>query len=362
MEVGICTYFQHPDFLDEKDGEPIGVSDAEIYRNELQIIGDAEQLGFDSVWCVEHHFGGYTMTPDVGAFLSYMAGRTTRIKIGSMVFVLPWHHPVRVAETVSMLDNLSQGRLVLGIGRGLGRVEFDGMGVPMAESRERFVEAAQLVLNGLEDGYVEFAGEYYQQEKRWLRPVPTASFRHRTYAAAVSPESMRIMAELGVGILIIPQKPWPTVIDELDKYREMYLDANGVPAPPTIVASMVFCDEDAARADEMGAEHMMKYYATVMKHYDLAGTHFADTKGYEYYDAASVENRRRGEDQAARFYADLQVRGTPDQCVDQIAEIKEMLGCQTFVGIFSYSGLSLDESLRNRDLFVSKVQPRIKAL
>ncbi len=82
----------------------------------------AEPLGFQSIWGVEHHFTDYTMCPDVLQFLTYMAGRTTRAELGSMVVVLPWHDPMRVAEEVSMLDHISSGRLILGLGRGAGKV------------------------------------------------------------------------------------------------------------------------------------------------------------------------------------------------------------------------------------------------
>src|SRR5258706_1999543 len=100
--------------------------DAEVYRQELRLGDLAEPLGFDSVWGVEHHFTDYTMCPDVLEFLTFIAGRTRKVQLGSMVVVLPWHDPLRVAEQVSMLDHMSDGRFILGIGRGLGRVEFEG--------------------------------------------------------------------------------------------------------------------------------------------------------------------------------------------------------------------------------------------
>ena len=84
------------------------------------------------------------MCPDVLQYLTYFAGRTERIQLGSMVVVLPWHDPLRVAEQVIMLDHMSNGRFILGIGRGLGRVEFEGFGVNQEDSRAIFVEAAQM--------------------------------------------------------------------------------------------------------------------------------------------------------------------------------------------------------------------------
>ena len=206
MNVGMAVIFQNP-----FDARP----DREVYADELRLADLADPLGFDSIWGVEHHFTDYTMCPDVLQFLTFMAGRSARLGLGSMVVVLPWHDPLRVAEQVTMLDNLSGGRLILGIGRGLGRVEFEGFRVPMEESRPRFVEGAAMLLRGLEDGACEADGALVRQPRKALRPAPFRSFRGRTYAAAVSPESMRIMAELGVGILVIPQKPWEVVTAEL---------------------------------------------------------------------------------------------------------------------------------------------------
>src|SRR5437899_1558349 len=210
MQVGMAAVFQNP--FDTR-------ADREVYQSDLRLADLAEPLGFESIWGVEHHFTDYTMCPDVLQFLTYMAGRTRTVGLGSMVVVLPWHDPLRVAEQVAMLDHMSNGRLILGLGRGLGRVEFEGFRVPMEESRQRFVESAEMLLRGLEDGHCEYDGTFIKQPRKAIRPKPFRTFRGRTYAAAVSPESMRIMAELGVGILIIPQKPWDTVTAELAEYR-----------------------------------------------------------------------------------------------------------------------------------------------
>ena len=107
MHVGMASIFQNP-------GKH--TTDREVYENGLRLACLAEPLGFDSVWTVEHHFTDYTMCPDPLQFLTYMAGRTSRVQLGSMVVVLPWHDPMRVAEQVSMLDHMSDGRFILGLG------------------------------------------------------------------------------------------------------------------------------------------------------------------------------------------------------------------------------------------------------
>ena len=105
MQVGMASIFQNP-------GRH--TTDREVYEQDMRLACLAEPLGFDSVWTVEHHFTDYTMCPDPLQFLTYMAGRTARVQLGSMVVVLPWHDPMRVAEQISMLDHLSGGRLILG--------------------------------------------------------------------------------------------------------------------------------------------------------------------------------------------------------------------------------------------------------
>src|SRR5574341_1504101 len=207
MHVGMGVIFQ---------GEGEGRTDRNVYRNELRFADLAEPLGFESLWGVEHHFTDYTMCPDVLQYLTYFAGRTQHIQLGSMVVVLPWHDPLRVAEQVVMLDHMSNGRFIFGIGRGLGRVEFEG-------------------------------------------------FRGRTYAAAVSPESSEIMARLGIGLLIIPQKPWDMVADELNAYRRIFRDVNGTDAPPPIVGAWIYCDENAERAAEYGRRYVAAYWHSVVR-------------------------------------------------------------------------------------------------
>lgn len=354
MQVGTGVIFQNPQRK---------LSDGEVYRQELRLGDLVEPLGFDSLWGVEHHFTDYTMCPDVLQYLAYFAGRTRTITLGSMVVVLPWHSPVRAAEEISMLDNMCEGRFILGIGRGLGRVEFEGLGVPMGESRERFVEAAEIILGGLENGYVEYDGKHYKQPRRDIRPEPVRSFKGRTYAAAVSPESVEIMARLGVGVLIIPQKPWNEVQAELKTYREVFELVNARPAPPTVCAGWVFCDKDAGRAEEMARKYICGYFDSVMEHYELEGAHMQKTKGYEYY-AKNAQLMQAAGEMGRKFMYDMflgvQFWGTPEQIYEKIMATRGMIGCDTFSGVFSYAGMPYAEAERNMRLFASEVMPELK--
>ena len=351
MRIGMAAIFQNP------HNQQL---DHDVYRNDLRLARLAEPLGFDSVWSVEHHFTDYTMCPDVLQFLSYVAGTCERIQLGSMVVVLPWHDPMRVAEQVSMLDHMSGGRLILGIGRGLGRVEFEGFRIPMAESRGRFVESAQMILQGLERGYCEYEGQFIKQPRKDIRPAPFKTFKGRTYAAAVSPESVQIMAQLGVGILIIPQKPWDTVAAELNEYRAAYRALNAAEPPATVVAGWTFCDPDPERARAMAVRYIGGYWQTVLRHYELAGDHLRQTHGYEYYGKIAEMVQQHGSEGVTEFFLNLQVWGTPEQCYQRVLDIRSRVGCDTFVGVFSYAGMPAEEAERNLRLFASAVLPELR--
>lgn len=353
MHVGTAVIFQNTDK---------SRSDRAVYADDLTLVDAVEPLGYESVWAVEHHFTDYTICPDPYQFLSYCAGRTTTAKLGSMVVVLPWHDPLRVAEEISMLDNLSGGRVVLGIGRGAGKVEFDGFRQSMEDSRPRFVEAASAVLEALESGFIEADGEFVKQPRTPIRPAPFETFRGRTYAAAVSPESSRIMAKLGIGILVIPQKPWDAVEAELGAYRDLFRATNGAEAPPPVTAGWVFCDEDKERAAEMAVKYIGGYWQTVLEHYQFAGEHLKNMKGYEYYGKFAEAIARHGADAATQFFVDLQIWGTPKMCYERIREISDRTGADSFVGVFSYAGMPITEAQRNMRLFAEAVAPRLKGL
>lgn len=352
MHVGMSTFFQN---LTGK------YTDQEVYRHEISMADMAEPLGFDSVWAAEHHFDHYTMCPNVAQMLTYLAGRTTRVKLGSMVMVLPWHDPVRLAEEVSVLDTISGGRTILGIGRGLGRIEFKGFRAEMGQSRERFVEYAEAILNALETGYIECDGQYFKQPRTAIRPFPFQSFRGRVYAAAVSPESARIMARLGIGILIIAQKPWDKTIAELDNYRQIYREINGVEAPKPLLVSFIACNEDAATAEEMHKKYIRGYSRSALDHYEFHNAGLADIKGYEYYGALAKNIEKHGIDSFVNFLADLQVWGTPEQVYQRLIEYQKLADYGGVVGVFSFGGMPHDLARENMQLFAEKVMPRLKA-
>ena len=199
MEVGLLAIFQN--YLGRG-------SDADMVAGEMRMGALAEPLGYDKIWAAEHHFTDYSAIPDNIQYLSYLAGRTDRIKLGTGAVIVPWNDPLRVVERIALLDHLSDGRAVLGLGRGLARVEYESFGVDMSESRERFDEAASMIVSALETGFIEGDGPFYPQKRTEIRPRPRADFKDRLYCVGQSPVSVIEAANLGARLMIFSQEPW----------------------------------------------------------------------------------------------------------------------------------------------------------
>jgi alkanesulfonate monooxygenase SsuD/methylene tetrahydromethanopterin reductase-like flavin-dependent oxidoreductase (luciferase family) len=353
MEVGLGLSFSNI---------ASGMTDSEVYAGELALAAAAEDAGFDSIWTPEHHFDGYMMTPNVPQFLSWVAGQTKRIKLGTMVMVLPWHDPVRVAESFILLDHMSEGRAILGIGRGLGKNEFEGFGLDISESRGRFREYAGAIINALETGVMECDGQYLKQTRVELRPRPYKSFRGRVYASAVSPESIKLMTELDVGLLVIAQKPWDKVTGDLVTYRQGFLNANGTPPAKPIFAVFVGVSEDPAMVERMRSQYLQAYARSTTDFYGFDDPSYAQLEGYEYYGDLARNIAKHGVEKFNGFLADLQVWGSPEEVTAKLQEMVRRFDIGSFIVFTQFGGMPLTIGRANFNLFVEKVMPHLKAI
>ena len=191
MQVGIALNML------SQEGRP----DAAVLHEHMSLGDLAEPLGFDSLFALEHHFTGYAMCPAPLQFLSYYAGRTQRITLGTAVIVAPWHDPIRIAEQIALLDIMSGGRTVFGFGRGAARIEYEGFRIPLDEARPRFKECLDIVKLGLSQKSFEYKGEHYQIPRTSIRPGPISHPERRFYGSANSPESAKSLCPSGWRIL-----------------------------------------------------------------------------------------------------------------------------------------------------------------
>jgi alkanesulfonate monooxygenase SsuD/methylene tetrahydromethanopterin reductase-like flavin-dependent oxidoreductase (luciferase family) len=271
-----------------------GMSDDQAWDEEIRLARLADELGFDALWAVEHHFNDYSFCPDNLQLMAYLAAVCPNIDLGTAAVILPWNDPLRVAEKAIVLDMLSKGRLRLGIGRGLARREFAAFRQTMEESRERFDESAAMILEALRTGWMEGNGKYYKQPRIELRPRPRYSFEGRIYAVAASDDSVDACARLGARMVMFADRPWPLRMPAINRHRELTRQYHGREALPMLIADFCVCWHDLAEAEDLSRRHMGSFVQSNVEHYELMSDHFSTVKGYDAYAQKSEIVRNLG--------------------------------------------------------------------
>lgn len=333
------------------------ITENQTIHQETGLALQAEELGFDSIWAVEHHFTDYSFCPDNLLWLSYIAARTERIKLATGAVIIPWNDPLRVAEKLLLLDNLTDGRVVFGMGRGVARSEFTGLRIPVTESRERFDEAVPMILDALETGFIEGDGPYYPQPRVQLKPGPIRSFKDRLYTVAGSLDSIIAAVENDVRVMSFIVRPVDKLMETFNVYNDRYREKwQREPAPISLNVNM-YCHPDPEVAQERFYKYVGAFWQQNVDHYEFAGTHFATQKGYERYAERAEALRERGIDQAGRDYADAAIAGTPEQILDKLDWIREVMGSFELVVAPLFGGMPYDQAEESLRLFAREVMP-----
>jgi alkanesulfonate monooxygenase SsuD/methylene tetrahydromethanopterin reductase-like flavin-dependent oxidoreductase (luciferase family) len=356
MDVGLQLTFARHGWPDMPDGQ--------VVDEELRLARLAEELGFDVIWSVEHHFFDYSFCPDNTELLAYLAGVTSTIALGTAAVILPWNEPLRVAEKIALLDHLAGGRLRFGIGRGLSRREFAAFrGIAMSESRERFDEAATMILAALESGEIAGQGPFYPQPRIAIRPRPTRSFRGRLYAVAGSDDSVDSAARLGARMVMFADRPWPSRMPSIERHRTLYRAAHAAEAPPPLTCDFTYCDADPARARERALRYLSTYLASVLEHYEVTGAHFAATKGYEAYAKASETLRSAGAGAPEHFlksFTKAVAFGSPAEILAALEARRALMGAFELSTCFRFGGIPYEQAEASMRLFAAEVLPVLK--
>jgi len=352
MDVGIQVIFSafgadHPD--------------SQVYSEEVRLCLLAEELGFDVLWPVEHHFTDYSFCPDNTQFLSYLAGRTSRIDLGTAAVILPWNEPLRVAEKIALLDEIAGGRVRFGMGRGLSRREYEGFrSIKMDESRGRFDEAAPMILEALETGFIEGPGPYYPQPRTEIRPRPTRTFAGRTYAVANSSDSVDIAARIGARMIMFAERNWDSRLPGIERYRAAYQATHGSEAPPVLTCDFIYCDERSDRGEQLGTQYLGSYLASLLEHYELMGDHFTGTEGYQGYGKNAETLRALGETGYLKAFKAANAYGTPDQILRTLESRKQTLGRFEQSTSFRFGAIPYAQAEKSMRLFAKEVLPVLK--
>ncbi|MEM7469094.1 MAG: LLM class flavin-dependent oxidoreductase [Pseudomonadota bacterium] len=354
IQVGLCQIAQSYGFDD--------LSDEQMYEQEIDSAVLAEEMGFDLVSMVEHHFEDYAACPDNFVYLAHLAAKTSRIKLMTGAVIVPWNtQPFRVAEKAALLDNLSGGRLILGLGRGLSRIEYAQTGVDMDESRERFDEATPLILDALETGVMQaFESKYFSQPEAKIRPRPRQSFKDRTMQVAMSGDSIIEAAKHGLKMLQFAYKPLEVHKQEVATYADQFRKSHNSEPPIPFFVDFCVCDENADRAAETAGKHVRAYLVSLLRHYELLNDHFAKMDGYAEYGEAAKLLAAAGQESMADDYLAAQTWGTPEQILEKIKTRREVLGDYDILLCTRFAGTPWEVTQRTIKTFGEKVLPELR--
>ena len=338
-----------------------GALDAQMWEEELRLAEIAVDEGFDCLWSAEHHFNDYSFVPDNLHLMTHVAAKHPGIDVGTAAVILPWHDPLRVAENAAVLDLLSGGRLRLGFGRGLARREFDTFRLSMDESRGRFDEAAPMIVEALETGYIEGDGPYYNQPRTEIRPRPQHSFDGRIYAVASSEESVLSAAKLGAHVIMFADRPWDMRMPGIERGRAMHREFHGTEPPDVMLTEFVVCGTDLAMCEEEARKYQGKFVESNFYHYEFLGDHFQSVKGYDSYQQKAEIARSSGMGGAVDGFMKAASWGTPDKILRGLEERKELLGSFELNVSFRFGGTPYDVAERGLKLFAKGVLPVLKS-
>lgn len=334
------------------------ITQQRLFDEVFEEIELGEELGFESVWLPEHHFAIYGMLGNPLLLAAAVAQRTKRMKIGTAVMVLPFQHPLRLAEDVAMVDALSGGRLLLGVGRGYQPPEFHGFGVRQDESSEMFEESLGIVKRALTGKKFSCKGKYWNiEEPVEIFPKPLQKPHPPLYMASVSGHSLDVAARHNMSLLRSPQfSDLDNVAAAFDEYTNLMRHYGHDPAKldqPVSLRVYVAPTDEEAKAETKHAVWFYHLLATLLPGAPGRG---AIPKGYDKYprDPGAL---------AKLTIEDVWERGTafgsPERVTEILKRYMRKLGARNLIIQMRIGGLEHDKVVRSMKLFAEKVMPEL---
>jgi probable F420-dependent oxidoreductase len=320
----------------------IPIEGGHYYQEALEEVTRAEELGFDSVWMEEHHSVTNHYWPSPLAVLAGFATRTSRMTLGTDIVVAPFHHPVRLAEDVAMLDVMSRGRLVLGIAIGYKPDEFALYGVELEKRGARFEEQLGIMKGLWTEERIDFRGRYYTVAGR-LEPKPVQKPHPPLWIGGWGDITLRRAATLADNWIPGPTGDLRRLLDGKRQLLERRRAA-GLAAPTEwpVTRDVIIADTDA-RARELAEEHIMVAYRR----------EYAGGWRHPFIDA-SIATDLDG------LMEDRFIIGGPEQCVARLRRFVEQYGLTHLICRMFFPGMPHAHIMRGLELLAREVVPAFR--
>jgi alkanesulfonate monooxygenase SsuD/methylene tetrahydromethanopterin reductase-like flavin-dependent oxidoreductase (luciferase family) len=349
MEFGIL-FTSHPNHATEP------YPHRAVHARVTAEIEAADALGYDTAWVAEHHFSNeYGIMPDVFTYLGYLAARTSRIRLGTAVVTVPLYDPIRVVENMAFVDNLSNGRMVLGLGSGYRPYEFEGFGRDFDSRRDMQEEAIGLILELLQKRRAAHKGTYFRSTIEGayeIFPVSVQEPHPPLFMAAGTERSMAYAARHGFGLMLSTLPSFETLARQIAFYRGQCPEAPahlaGNPAHGNVdVARWVYVAESDAEARRDSADGIIRHL-----------THFMGSATAGYLGNVSEKERtaRLDYDELA---ATTLLHGSPETVIRRLRELREKTGLTSLLLHYPpYYGH--EKAMQSLRLFAERVMPEFR--
>jgi alkanesulfonate monooxygenase SsuD/methylene tetrahydromethanopterin reductase-like flavin-dependent oxidoreductase (luciferase family) len=363
MKISLFLGFQGGDWLHNDSPDfsgPPTIKDGQVYEDNIYIADLLEPLGFDALFQVEHHGSPYHMTSNPLAILYYMAGRTERLQMGTCVVVLPWNNPLRVAEELSVLDNMLKGRhIYIGVGRGSSPSEYRYLGIDQSEASERFKEGVEILRLALRQEGFSYEGQHHRVTDATTRPRPcNPALGQQIYGALVSKSSLEPVAVMGLDLMCTGGTSVATMTENCAIFNDARARIGLGPTRP-IIAAPGYCAATNEEAMEVADRAFGGYIEGSRRHYGFdKPQQFANIKGYEQYSPGGGGDPRG--DSPRDDYLKSGIFGTPDQCIEKIRLYAEVTGTDHIVMLHSIAGMSVKETESSLRMFSREVLPALR--
>ena len=382
MKFGLAYEMQRPE-----------LDDHAVIEETIEQICLADAMGFDYVWFVEHHFlTTFSMSPCPEVMFGALSRLTKRIRLGFGVVILPYHHPIRVAERVAMVDHLSGGRVDLGTGRSAA-YEQTGMGIDPRATREMWEESLKMIPQIWEADYFEWEGQYWQVPPRQVLPKPLQQPHPPIWVAALQPATYELAAERGIGVMALGVSA-PSVLEpHIAAYRENIKKAQPVGQfVNNQWLSSVFglCGADNAATRQLCADSLKTFFGPgrpyvqdqkdvysrlleqwggVPEHLQQNFSRYIEVATDENAGAAGAVDLSGGTALAQKIWEEFDadtladrgviVAGDPDSCV-KAAKLHEATGIDQLQFLMATETVAHDKVMESIELFGKQVLPHFK--
>jgi alkanesulfonate monooxygenase SsuD/methylene tetrahydromethanopterin reductase-like flavin-dependent oxidoreductase (luciferase family) len=313
---------------------------SQYFQDILEEVALAEELGFEGYWFTEHHFllyGGPIPNPAV--FISAAAARTSRIRLGSAISILPLHEPVQTAEDYAMADAISGGRLDFGIGRGNTQLDYEVYGVNRDDSRARFEEAGEIIAGAWEQECFAHEGRFWKFGEVSVQPRPVQQPRPPIWVAGNSRDSGLWAGRHGFELMSVAHTFPP-------EHARIGVDA---------------WREGLAERGETREDHRLQLLVRIWVDEDGETARETALAGLKEYDRLASIGRNRSMlrmDDPDRMLAEgRNIYGNPDQCIQGVRNAAANFEFDTLACVFNWGGIPHDSVKRAMRLFAKEVIP-----